>query len=171
MIFTITDDSGFMGIANFNRYNASLSGDWNFGKMVRHLIKEMNSNHLLFWATGEEGHWRIKVVEDSSDTPAFREHHGYIEVTDGRLYLTNYEDLTIATRQGEFSLPQRHNAGLYLILKNGLYNADFKQLRQPEIDHDDKKDLEFDFEIVLTKLADENANSRNSFTCIPWLDY
>ncbi|MCP3933035.1 MAG: hypothetical protein GY705_28525 [Bacteroidetes bacterium] len=86
----ISDDSGFIGIANYDKYKSYLKPNWDFDMIKEKIISEMNSHNLLFWGTGMENRWRVKIDKKPSTKEAFREDKGVIEITNGKLYLTNY---------------------------------------------------------------------------------
>ena len=94
----ITDDSGFLAVANVDKYNSFVSEAWELPQLLGHFVDEMNENTVIVWATGFENEWTIDVLESPSDKKSYREFTQSIEVTNGKLFLTNYEDLTMAAQ-------------------------------------------------------------------------
>ena len=106
---TITDDSGFLAIANADRYNSFVDGQWNLSQLLTHFVDEMNNANLIIWRTGSENKWTIEFLDNPSNKKAFREFAKTIEVTHGQLFLTSYEDLTMAAQFSEEKIPAKDN--------------------------------------------------------------
>ncbi len=148
-ILEISDDSGFMGIVNFDKYNSFIDENWDFYSVRERIIDEINSHHLLFWATGLENNWKVVFVEKASEKSAFREERGVIEVTNKKLYLTNYESLTMAAQFENVQLPENHHKDLFIDLENGKYMIKFRQISDPSHFHEQ----DIDFEIVIQRIV------------------
>ena len=145
---TITDDSGFLAIANADRYNSFVDFEWELPQLLNHFIDEMNNGNLIIWRTDSENRWTIDFRENPSSKKAFREFVKTIEVTHGRLFLTNYEDLTIAAQFHEEKIPAKHNADLYVKLDNGNYELTIRQLFDPK-DFQFEEEGKVNFELVI----------------------
>ncbi|WP_143473613.1 hypothetical protein [Flavilitoribacter nigricans] len=165
----ISDDSGFMGIANFSRYRSFLSRNWDFEMIKKRIVEEINSHHLLFWSTGLENTWKVKIAFENSDSTAFRENRGVIEVTDGELFLTNYEALTMAAQYQQVKLPESHHKDLAIKLENGKYMVKFRQLFNP--DEYDFATEDINFEIVLMRIEKNPEIYVNNVNEIYWSAY
>ena len=145
--FKITDDSGFLAIVNSDRYKSFVHEDWDLYELMDHFIAEMNKGNLIIWATGSENQWNVDFLPGPSPHPAFREFTATIEVTTGRLYLSNYDDLTMAAQFADEKLPHPHQEVQYIELANGRYALTIRQLY-------DLEDVDFDagnephFEII-----------------------
>ena len=144
----ITDDSGFIGIVNADTYQSFVSEDWELAQLFNHFVNEMNKDHLILWSTGAENIWAVAFVDKPSHRKAFREFQKTIEVTDGKIFLTNYEDLTMAAQYSYQQIPAKHNADLHIQLDNGKYNLKIRQLFDPQ-DYDDDSELHFEIVIQL----------------------
>src|SRR6478735_1648595 len=94
----ITDDSGFIAIANSDEYISFVDNDWELYQLLDHFVKEMNKDTLIIWSTGMENDWTIDILDKPSNKKPFREFNKSISVTEGQLFLTNYEDLTMAAQ-------------------------------------------------------------------------
>lgn len=163
---TIADDSGFIGIANFDQYQSFVANRWNFDMIKQHTIGQSNLNRILFWATSFEEDWRIKIVDEATNTAAFSEFRGFLEVSDQRLYLCNYETLTMAAQFEDVKLPETHLQDLYIELKNGKYGLTIRQMYDPE--NYKREELNFDFEIVIQEVKKNIEIYHNRFDQLPW---
>lgn len=168
-IFEISDSSGFLGIANFDKYNSFLSSEWDFDMMKERIINEMNAHNLLFWGTGMENLWKVKIGTKLSEKAYFREERGVIEITDKKLHLTNYESLTMGAQFEHIKLPEKHHEDLYIAVENGKYMVKFRQMKNPEEYKPGTED--FDFEIALMKIVNMPEIYVNNFKKIYWSAY
>ena len=165
-LLTISDDSGFIGIANFHQYQSFVASNWDFDMIKQHIIGQSNLNRILFWATYHEEDWRVKIVDEAADTAAFSEFRGFLEVSDRRLYLCNYETLTLAAQFEDVKLPEVHLSDLYIELKNGKYGVKIRQMYNPE--NYKREELAFDFEIVIQEIKKNVDIYHNRFDQLPW---
>ena len=141
----ITDDSGFIAIVNADKYNSFVNEDWELKQLMNHFISEMNKETLLIWATGSEDEWAVAFLDTPSIDKAFREFNKTIEVTNGQLFLTNYEDLTMAAQFRESKIPAAHHAGLNIKLDNGRYDLSVRQMFDPtNYDYDSEGKVHFE---------------------------
>jgi hypothetical protein len=151
--FNINDDSGFLAIVNADRYKSFVNEDWERNELMDRFVAEMNQDNLIIWATGLENLWTIDVISIPFARRAFREFTKTIEVTAGRLYLTNYEDLTMAAQFADEKLPSKHQKDKYIELPNGRYSLTIRQLYDPtEIDPDAENVTHF--EVIAGPAAD-----------------
>ena len=51
-ILTIADDSGFIAIANCDKYISFIDENWELPQLITHFVDEMNKQSLIVWATG-----------------------------------------------------------------------------------------------------------------------
>ena len=145
---TITDDSGFVAIVDASAYQSFVAEDWELSQLFDHFVGEMNKGHLIMWATGAECDWTINFVKQAAAMASFREFYSTIEVTAGKLFLTNYEDLTMAAQYADEKIPSKHNAGRCIALDNGRYLLRIRQLFDPNDDSYEPEGL-VQFEIVI----------------------
>ena len=145
---TITDDSGFLAIVNPDRYHSFVDSEWELTELFSRFVDEMNQGNLIIWATGYENDWNVIFLNRPSNETSFREFSTTIEVTNGKLFLTNYEDLTMAAQVQDEKLPSRHNADLCLNLDNGKYEFTIRQLFDPE-DYNYVAHQKINFEIII----------------------
>lgn len=163
--FKIADDSGFIGIVNADQYKSFVKEDWDLSELQNHFINEMNNNNLILWSTGSENVWTINFLGKPSDNKSFRDFYKSIIVTNGRLYLTTYDDLTMAAQFEDEIIPSTPNADLELRLENGRYEFQIRQLFDPT-DHDYDSDGKVNFEIVVHK--DSNNNNQTIDNVFWW---
>lgn len=168
--YKISDDSGFMGIANLNKYESFVDSNWDFEMLKKRIVDQINLNNILFWSTGREDIWNVQVTTNANlaSSNFYRIEEGLIEVTDEKLYLVNYETLSTTAQFQDIKLPERHLENLNFELNNGLYLVEFGQLNDPEkID----ERAEVDFEIRLELIKNANEYYPNNFGNIFWNVY
>lgn len=168
-VFEITDDTGYMGIFNAQKYQSFVDEDWEFDQLKERLLAESNKGHILFWGTDIPGIWQVRVCDAPVAQQEFKSFSGYICVTDAILHLINYESLTLAAQFDDEQLPEEHLADLCVPLDNGIYQVTVRQLFDPE--HDAIEDGALGFEIVLQAATISNAKKINQFTSLPWSLY
>jgi hypothetical protein len=129
MQFTVTDDSGFLGIIDPDSFRGFVAEDWTDESLFDHFAQEMRRRSLLMWATSEGGGtW---TVTTEAPRHAGRSVTGTIVSTRGRLCITNYEALTMAAQFADVSLPEPHMEDLVLDVDVGALSCTVTQL------HDD----------------------------------
>jgi len=144
----ITDDTGFLAIVNADKYHSFVGAEWELIQLKDRFVDEMNNNNLIIWATGHENEWNVIFLDKPSENIPFREFSKTIHVTNGKLFLTNYEDLTMAAQFQEEKIPQTHNAELYINLDDGMYEFTIRQLFDPG-DYDYIAQETTNFEVVI----------------------
>lgn len=165
-IFKISDDSGFMGLVNVDKYDSFVNENWEFNDLRERFIREMNRYNLLFWSTGQEGLWNVRVTTEKEQQKPFRTISGDITVTADKLFLINYEDLSMAAQFQDQKLPLKHNADLGLTIENGNYEVQINQLFNPDNSmHNDSDKVHFEI-VIMKSLADKVRLNR--FDEIPW---
>lgn len=147
---TITDDSGFLGIVNADKYNSFVNEDWQVPQLFNHFVDEMNDDNLILWSTGSENVWTVNFVNKPSETKSFREFHTTLEVTNRKIFLTNYEDLSMAAQDHDGRIPAKHNADLSIDLDNGRHKFQIRQFFDPADDNYEPQG-KVNFEIVIRK--------------------
>lgn len=153
--YKLPDDSGFSAIVNADKYPSFVKRDWHFNDLKQHFTEAMNNETLIIWGTGMEGDWSVKFVEQPSPQQAFREFQKIIRVTTGGLYLTNYEDLTLAAQFEDRKIPAMHRSDLFVPMNNGRYNLTIRQMFSPGSSHAALAG-QINFEVVVQK-APENG--------------
>lgn len=165
--FTITDDSGFLAIVNADKYNSFISEDWKLPQLFKHFVDEMNNDNLILWSTGSENTWTVTFVNKPSEIKSFKEFHKTLEVTSGKVFLTNYEELTMAAQYYDERIPATHNAALSIDLSNGKHNFLIRQLFNPN-DNRHETEENVHFEIVVQPYSGKNFHHIDN---VFWLTY
>ena len=161
------DDSGFLALVNAYTYKSFVSRNWTFSQLLNHFVREMNNDHLIIWSTGSENSWTVCFVEQPSEKSSFREFTKTMEVTDQKLFLTNYEDLTMAAQFEQEAIPAKHNAHLFIELDNGIYELTVRQLVDPQ-DSNYTLECNIGFEIVIRPTPVKESQLIEK---IFWLDF
>jgi len=144
---SITDDSGFLAIINADKYNSFVDDKWTLSQLFERFVDEMNRDNLIIWSTGSENTWTVNFVNKPSDKKSFREFSKTMTVTDGQIFLTNYEDLTMSAQYEDAKIPSKNNVDLCIKLDNGIYEFKIRRLFDPT--HYEHKAGDVDFEIVV----------------------
>lgn len=145
---TIADDSGFLGIVNAGKYNSFVSEDWQLPQLLNHFVDEMNNDNLILWSTGSENVWTVNFLSNPSDKKSFRDFYKTMEVTSGKIFLTNYDDLSMAAQYVDEKIPAKHNADLSITLDKGRYKFQVRQLFNPD-DYNFQPKGQINFEVVV----------------------
>jgi hypothetical protein len=122
-LFTVTDDSGFLGIIEPNKYLSFVDEDWELKQLFDHFRNQIKNKNILLWGTGCENTWRVQVRRYISEEVGFREFTSQINVESNVLYLINYESLTMGAQFSDVELPESHMKDLCINLDNGLYRV------------------------------------------------
>ena len=162
MKLKIIDNDGFLALVDTNKYRSYVTENWGFEQLISHFIDQSNKGHMIIWRTGNEGdEWIVNIVGERTEKQSFREFESQIEVTDEKLFLTEYGDLTMAASYEDEKIPARHNSRLKIDLDNGYFDVLIRQLFNPGIDHSETEDH---FEIVLKKTTDKRSNRIDKIT-------
>jgi hypothetical protein len=149
--FHVYDEDGYIGLVNADSYTSFVDSDWQLDQLFHHFSTAMNEETLIVWETAPGGGaWNVDFLEAPSEQQAFREFGHTIVVTDGRLYLTNYTDLTMAAQFEDSVVPDQANAALYVELPPGRYHCLVRQMFVPEEEGDR-------FEIILQPTEQKSA--------------
>ena len=163
----VTDDSGFIAIANADKYLSFVNKNWKFPQLLNHFIDEMNKQAFIVWATGLQNTWTVTFMHKPTDKKAFREFSKSIDVSNGQLFLTNYEDLTMAAQFDKEKIPANHNSDLCIKLGNGKYILTIRQMFDPENYEYDQSEKN-DFEIITQ--VDRNDQDKKIDKVFWWTD-
>lgn len=125
-------DTNFIALVNADKYKTFVDEDWEFEPLLQHFSDEMaKGNTLVFQMTDEgiEHSWTIEVKFEAtlSDLECYRRTEGYIEVTDNKLYIIDYDCLTMAAQFKDCSIPDKNCANNRIELKNGSYKVEIVQ--------------------------------------------
>jgi len=162
MKLTIIDNDGFLALVDSKGYQSFVTKDWEFEQLISHFIDQSNKGCMIMWRTGYSGDkWIVNFEQEKSDKVAFREFESQIEVTDKKLFLTEYADLTMAASFENSKIPSYHNSNLFINLENGFYNVLIRQLFNPDTDY---SDILEHFEIVFNKTKEKTKKQLDKIT-------
>ena len=160
MELEIYGDGSHLALVDTGHY-ASFIGDWSEDRrLVTHLVREMNSGHILAWCTDIESDWSVTIRPGISATPGFREFTGVIDNRSGTLHLVNYDSLTMAAQFEDHRLPDGDTVD-GLPIPPGLHRVRVVQVSGPE----DEDPLS-----MLIEYEPATAND-NRFEEVPWLTW
>ena len=154
---TISDDSGFLAIVNPGKYNSFVDENWELPQLFNRFIEEMNNDNLIIRATGLENNWTVNFVAAPSDESSFREFSKTIKVTNNKLCLANYEDLTMTAQFRGETLPIKNHANLFIALDNGNYEFTIRQLFDPN-NEEYIAGNKTNFEVVVQSITRSESN-------------
>lgn len=167
--FEITDDAGFLGLVNANLYRSFIDEDWEFDQLKERIIQESNKGHLLFWGTEVPNTWTVRVCSTPVADKEIKSFEGKINVTKSKLYLLNYETISIAAQFDDKHLSEDDLKDYCIPLENGVYSVTIRQLLDPE--EDDIREEALGFELVLQKISNSPADAVNKLGSLVWSDY
>jgi hypothetical protein len=154
----IIADGSIIAIANTAKYNNTLKFQdaWTWKELNEFMLKT-NKNNLIVFNTAWDDEWTIGfLVNKSADDDYFRKFEQSIEVTNGKLYLVNWSDLTSTLQFEDTKIPDELNKDLKIDIKNGFYRVVVKQLFDHEgDDYDPENKINYIVELFLEA---ENPN-------------
>jgi hypothetical protein len=163
----IYDEDGFIALVDADKYHTFVDRDWEFDQLMDHFVTEMNKDTFIIWQTYPGGGlWKVRITDQAGDQKAFREFEKTINVTAGRLYLTNYTDLTMAAQFESDKIPANKAEHLFVELPNGSYTVWVRQLFDEETygkEENDEKEAEVTHEIVIHKTTTASIRAEKVF--------
>jgi hypothetical protein len=163
-VLGIYDEDGFIALVNADKYHTFVDRDWELDQLMDHFVAEMNRENIVIWQTCPGGgFWKVRVTDQAGDQESFREFEKTINVTAGRLYLTNYTDLTMAAQFETDKIPAKLHEDLFVELPNGSYSVCVRQLFDEETYGDEEKDIETVYEIVIHKTSTASIQADEVF--------
>lgn len=170
LLLELQDDACFMGLVNADRYPAFLHPDTDFEALQQQIQQHSKRGSILVWGTSLPNHWCIRITDQPSSAPARRQLEGTLEVTDGGLYLVNYQHLLDAAQYEDDPIDAPFRKRYRIPLPNGHYKVHVRQLFDVEQDAIPEEFL--GFELVLQPLSTSPKPSFNSdWVPIPWSIY
>jgi len=169
---SIIDDNGFIAIVNRANYQSFVDNKWQFDQLIAHFIYQMNSGNIVVWQTSNDGggNWGVSFSEQPTGTDAYREFEHFINVTEGKLFLADYSDLTMAAQFSDEPIPAIHNADRIIELENGWYKFTVRQLFDPDncLEYfDTETDRNVSFEVIFTPVKEP---VRQKMTAVYWFE-
>ena len=162
-------DTNFIGIANANTYKSFVNEDWELDQLLKHFGDEMQQGHILVFQMTEEGieySWRVDVRVGTEEIthPCFRKAIGYMEVTENKLFLVDYDCLTMAAQFEDNKVPDENCSNYKINMENGLYKVEVIQYYN--VDEDEYVgSKETDILLNFIKVSDMEPISEGVFWC------
>ena len=152
----IITDGSIIAIANTKKYNETLANQTNWTwRQLNNFILETNKDNLIVFDTSWENEWTVEfLINIETDKAYFRKFEQSIEVTDQKLYLINWTDLTTSLQFKDTKLPDEINKDLKFDIENGFYKVVVKQLFNPE-------DYEYEAENKINFIVELFSQSEN----------
>ena len=152
----IITDGSIIAIANTKKYNETLSNQTNWTwRQFNNFILETNKDNLVVFDTSWENEWTVEfLINIETDKAYFRKFEQSIEVTDQKLYLINWTDLTSSLQFKDTKLPDEINKEIKFDIENGFYKVVVKQLFNPE-------DYEYEAENKINFIVELFSQSEN----------
>ncbi|OJF15213.1 hypothetical protein [Couchioplanes caeruleus] len=164
--FEQSDDSGFLALLDPDAYAGFVAENWTYDSIFEHFRKAMMRQSLLLWGTGREDTWTVDVLIGEPAPPSgFRRAAGPIRVSGGRLYLANYEALTMAAQFPDTRLPEPHDLHLSFEVPADDWHCEIVQMRDPDLDEEGERILP-DFVLALTP----SSGGEHAWTQPAWHD-
>lgn len=126
--FEITDDSGFLAVADPDAYHGFVDENWEREQLLARFEEQARLGRLLIWETGAEKRWRVRVQRTPAHATGFAEIAGTIVSTAGRLLLTSYESRTMAAQFDDVTLPEPSELDQIVRVEPGTYRCRIIQL-------------------------------------------
>ncbi|MDR9745211.1 hypothetical protein [Paenibacillus taichungensis] len=163
-------DTNFIGLVNAHKYNSFVNADWELEELLQHFRNEMiNGNILVYQMTSEgiEHSWNIEIELDllpRVDKLYFRMAEGYINVTNSKLYIVDYDCLTMSAQFEGEKIPDQNCEKNQINLKNGIYKVTFCQYyNADENKFIGRKDI--DIRVILTEVSEIMEQVGKVFWC------
>lgn len=154
LCYTVYDDDGFMGFADPDAFDLLLDADLELDQIGEGFKQENARLRLIFWATGREDTWQVRVTFTPYTGPSFREFKSLIRSSSGRLQLVSYADLTMACMPPPEKLTVPTHDDVRVDVPAGIYRCRVIQRFDPEPYDPELRDEDADFVIELTRVDD-----------------
>lgn len=125
-------DTNFIGIVNAKQYKSFVDMDWKLNQLLQHFANEMKVGNILVMQMTEEGiehSWKVEVnIENEAiEQKCFRKAEAYIRVTENKLFLVDYDCLTMAAQFESNKVPDRNCSKYEIDIDNGIYRIQIFQ--------------------------------------------
>jgi hypothetical protein len=162
-------DTNFIGLVNAQEYKSFVNEDWELVELLNHFSSGMlNGNILVYQMTNEgiEHSWNIDVEigSESTDEECFRKAEGYIKVTNNKLYIVDYDCLTMSAQFEDNKVPDENCENNQINLNNGTYKVSFYQY----FNVDENRFIgrtDIDIKIILTLVSNFEKIADKVFWC------
>ena len=128
----LLDDSGIIGIINGELYEGFVHEDWELEDLFNKFVEQIQAGNAAIWSTSEPDLILLDILTKPSNKKAFRQIKTNIKVTNQKLWLVNYTDLTMVAQFQDESIPSLENSDLEIPLSNGNYQLTIRQMFAPK---------------------------------------
>lgn len=166
-IVHVWGDGSHLAIVDLDRYQAFV-GDWDQDDRLRkHLLAQAGREAIVAWGAGFETDWVVSIRPGFSARQGFREFRSVISTQTGRLYLLNYDSLTMAAQFDDYRLPDKDTVATAFQVPPGRYRARIVQLVDPDtvVQERDDRDPEF---LIEYEPAGEQDHPQQA---VPWAGF
>jgi hypothetical protein len=122
-----------LAVVDLAAYRSFVAPDWTLDAIREHFAAEVARGAMLAWGTGAPGNWRVEVTRERGPQGGFRECAGRVRVTADRLYLTSYDELTVAAQFRDVCLPRPGTEEWAVAVEPGWYDCRVVQLYNPAL--------------------------------------
>jgi hypothetical protein len=129
----------------------------------------MNLGTMLAWGTGASGNWQIALGSKSETARGFREFTHRIRATGKKLFLTSYDELTMAAQFKKIKLPQQGTEDWFFPMKPGDYECRVVQLYSPT-EAQSEEVFNQTSPHFLIELSPAKSSTKNKINEVPWFD-
>ncbi len=146
-----------------------MDNDWELDVLLLHFVDEMTYGNILVFQMTEEGiehSWKV-TVEIGQEKPVdkyYRKAVGYIKVTENRLYLVDYDCLTMAAQFEDEKVPDKNCSKYKIEIENGFYKVEVFQYYDVDNDKFVGSD-ETEFSLNFNKVPVIKPSVENVFWC------
>ena len=131
-IVHVGGDGSHLAIVDAEQYR-SFVGDWaQDDRLRKHLINQSARESVIAWGTGFECDWKLAISPGISNRSGFREFESVITTKSGKLYVVNFDSLTMAAQFENHTLPDEETADYRFVVPPGRYRVRIVQLVDPE---------------------------------------
>ena len=151
-----------------NGYTSFVHEEWDlYNRLRNHLLTQMNHGTICLWGTNAPGNWRINFTPSEPATTIYREFTSNISIQGSKLYLSGYDELTMAAQYEDVKLTEELEKDRFISLAPGRYVVRVMQMFDPA---DAESESVFEQEtphytVTITAVENEKVNS---FKSIPW---
>ncbi|WP_127529774.1 hypothetical protein [Paenibacillus kobensis] len=162
-------DTSIIGLVNAQEYKSFVNSDWKLNELLNHFSEQMTNGNLLVYQMTNEGiehSWNILIENgsDITDEEFYRKAEGYIKVTSNRLYIVDYDCLTMSAQFEDSGVPDKNCKKNEIDLSNGTYKVTFYQYYNvDESNYMGRTDM--DAKMVFTLVSDFQDNTDQVFWC------
>jgi hypothetical protein len=158
-----------VALVNLDQYVSFVGPDWKLDQLKAHFVDQMKLGAMLAWGTGASGNWRIQIAHKLNSTKGTRDFTGTIVATGDKLYLTSYDELTMAAQFDDVRLPRKGTEDWFFTVEPGTYKCRIVQLYDPE-EADSEEVFNQETPHFVIEIQKTKARGANKFREVPWFE-